>query len=127
MLVTMLPYSGTDAGGDSGHVQSWHLERNVVRWGCAQMHCGGDGEVQLVSSLPGRTWGSQDGAGRVGVSLFSDSGPAGETVWEYMVISPAWGMRLHCVRLYMADWRETLVLVRRSKPPYCGQGHVART
>ena len=71
MLVTMLPYSGTDAGGDSGHVQSWHLERNVVRWGCAQMHCGGDGEVQLASSLPGRTWGSQDGAGRVGVSLFS--------------------------------------------------------
>lgn len=30
------------------YAQVWHLERNIVRWGCAQAHCGGDSEGQLA-------------------------------------------------------------------------------
>lgn len=35
-------------GNYISHAQAWHLERNTVRWGCAQAHCGGDSEGQLA-------------------------------------------------------------------------------
>lgn len=34
------------------HVQSWHTERNIVRWGRTQTPCGGDSEGQLAPESP---------------------------------------------------------------------------
>lgn len=60
----MLPSPAQMQGDDSGHVQSWHLERNAVRWGRAQTHCGGDSEGQLASESAWKVsgWGREDGS-----------------------------------------------------------------